>query len=52
MIEVSFRKIDYFPKVPAHTDLTILDSDEKEKGNTESHKTDELCGFSNDSSRD
>ena len=42
-------KVAHFPKVPVHTGLTTL---EKENEDTESHKSDELYEFSNDSSRD
>ena len=44
----------HFPKEPAHTGLLnhTRSIAEKEKEYTESHKIDELYGFSNDSSRD
>ena len=31
IIEVSFEKVAHFPKVPAHTGLTILDCQKKKK---------------------
>ena len=45
------KKIADFPKVPAHTGLTISIA-EKVKEDTESHKIDELYEFSNGSSLD